>query len=185
MDTPNPFNKAILLENFMKTISFVHCNTAMDDADAVNFCKLINKTKNHKNSDSVSYDAVKCFRMMNVGVIDVNKDNHSYYDYIIQKDCDILTNISVHAEKKIKLSYFIGNIECDFNKITELVLCKIIYDDIKLRITFLERPITQDEFKIYSRRYFIDKTPRRLLLNSAVKTKYLGYLNGNVHIIGE
>lgn len=187
MDFPKPFDKAITLENFMKTTPILHCNAAEDDAEAISFCDYINEHENYKAAYacSASYDAVNCFRMMNVGVMNVDANNNSYYDYIIQKDCDILTDIRVQTERRVKLSYFIGSVKYDFDKITELILCKIIYDDIKLRITFLERPITQDEFKVFSRRYFIDKTPRKSLLNSAIKTNYLGYMNGKVYMLGK
>ena len=57
----------------------------------------------------------------------------------------------------IEVSYIIGNRLFTTEKIKEFVMCASIYTEFKLRLTFLEKPKNNDEFKIIIRNHLINK----------------------------
>ena len=57
-------------------------------------------------------------------------------------------------------------------------MCASIYTEFKIRLTFLEKPKNNNEFKIVFKNYIINRKNRELLLKNPVKTKYINYING-------
>ena len=53
-----------------------------------------------------------------------------------------------------------------------------MYNDFQIRVTFLEKQTTNDEFKILSRYYLINPEDRKKLATSKVETENIIYSNG-------
>ena len=63
-------------------------------------------------------------------------------------------------------------------KIKEFVMCASMYTEFKLRLTFLEKPKNNDEFKIIIRNHLINTKDRQLLTKKPVKTEFINYIDG-------
>jgi len=53
-----------------------------------------------------------------------------------------------------------------------------MYNDFQIRVTFLEKQTTNDEFKIHSRYYVVNSDDKKYLKTSRVVTKNIIYSDG-------
>ena len=79
---------------------------------------------------------------------------------------------------KVKLNYNIGDTKYIPEEFNEFVIIASQYNDFKIRVIFLEKPTTDDEFKILSRYYLINSQDRKILATNKIITKNNIYSNG-------
>ena len=98
----------------------------------------------------------------------------------MEKNCDIISDINFVSPKKlnVKLTYYIGGIEYKYKEINELLLVCGIYNEFKIRITFLEKPSIDDEFSFSSKMYVLKPKCVDRLRHNTVHTKNNIYHNG-------
>jgi hypothetical protein len=166
----------IKLYDFLSSKRILHDDLSTDSKDATEFL-----VKNAKIADIVSYDHTKHIAMYNVAMLEVDKDGKHFYEYNVNRDnIDIIQNI--HTDNQdLKLSYYAGGVEYTSDELTEFILCAAMYSDFKIRVTFLKKPKSEDEFKIYSRHYIVSGEcgkDRKELMKNTIITNNILYYNG-------
>lgn len=137
-------------------------------------------SENEKNFDIITYNQKNYYPMKNVSVLNKDNNGNYYYDVDVDKIGDIVDNINITSCKNLKLktSYIINCEEYMEDEFNEFVLVAALYTNLKIRITFLEKPLIDDILKINLRYYFLQQKDRRLLIQNKVKTKSNKYFGG-------
>jgi len=169
MTTVNIIN----LKKFLSNKKILHSETTYTYDDAILF--LI---KNEQNADIITYNIIHFLPLDNV--IEIDTYGYYFYEFIVKRDGDIVDNIYFESPSNlnVKLNYYIGNIKYIPEEVNEFVMVSSQYNDFKIRVTFLDKPITNDECKIILRYYLINLQDRKLLIQSNVITKNITYCNG-------
>lgn len=162
-------------EQFMESNKILHSETISNQEDGL---KLL--IENEKEYSGASYNTTEKFMIFNQALLKCDSDGNYYYEYELQRWCDMINNISVESlsNKKFELSYYIGTVKYDFTKVNEVILIALQYQNAYLRITFLEKPSMEDEYEIRIRHNFLAPEPRKRLARSRIKTNYLKYACG-------
>ena len=163
------------LDNFLVNKKIIHSTTATKYIEGLTF--FLN---NEKNADIITYNSTINFLINNIDIFKINDKGYKYYEILIEKTGDIIDDIHLENTNNlnIEVSYIIGNRLFTTEKIKEFVMCASIYTEFKIRLTFLEKPKNNNEFKIVFKNYIINRKNRELLLKNPVKTKYINYING-------
>ena len=137
-------------------------------------------SENEKNFDIITYNQINYYPMENVSVLNKDNNGNYYYDVNVDKIGDIVDNINITSSKNLKLktSYIINCEEYMEDEFNEFVLVAALYTNLKIRITFLEKPLIDDILKINLRYYFLQQKDRHLLIQNKVKTKSNKYFGG-------
>ena len=164
----------IVLSNFLNSKRILHSD-ATDFAGAMNFF-----LENEENSDAITYYDTRHFLLMGVQVLEIDKNGHHFFEISVKRHGDIVDNISVESlsSLNVAISYNIGGTEYAHSEIDEFVLVAGVYQDFVIRITFLQKPTIDSEFKIMSRYYILNSRDRKLLNQSQVFTRNCFYVNG-------
>jgi len=168
------FRKFIDFQDFL-TNKKIFTSNFLNEYDAAKY--LLN---NKENMDIITYNFTRHFSMFNVDVLEKDKNENYYYDVSVDKIGDIVDNIGVKSGENIKLqlSYIIGNNEYQQEQFNEFVIISAKYTSLKIRITFLEKPLMDSEFKINLRYYLLQDNYRELLISHQVMTKNNKYYGG-------
>jgi hypothetical protein len=76
----------------------------------------------------------------------------------------------------MELSYNIGVNMYTHDELSEILLCATPYNQVKIRITFLDKPKIDDEFDLVSRHYILSLKHRKT--DSTVYNKNTMYKDG-------
>ena len=163
------------LKEFLENKKIIHSTTATKYIEGLTF--FLN---NEKNADIITYNSTINFLINNIDIFKINDKGYKYYEISIERAGDIIDDIHLENTNNlnIEVSYIIGNRLFTTEKIKEFVMCASIYTEFKIRLTFLEKPKNNNEFKIVFKNYIINRKNRELLLKNPVKTKYINYING-------
>lgn len=164
----------IVLSNFLKSKRILHSD-ATDFAGAMNFF-----LENEEKTDAITYYDTRHFLLMGVQVLEIDKNGHHFFEISVKRHGDIVDNISFESLSSLNvvISYNIGGTEYAHSEIDEFVLVAGVYQDFVIRITFLQKPTIDSEFKIMSRYYILNSQDRKLLTHSKVLTRNCFYTNG-------
>lgn len=121
--------------------------------------------------DAITYNSIRKFSIANIGVLEKDKNDHFFYEYTIERTSDIVDNISLECSANLKavLSYNIGGKLYEKEQIKKIIFIAAPYTEFKHRITFLEKPKTEDTFQVIMRNYIWNSQDRKLLAQSKVK----------------
>jgi hypothetical protein len=166
---------AINLEDFLLSKRILHSNIINNYQDAINF--YIN---NKHNTDIVTYTSIRHFVLFNISVLEKDEEDNYFYEFSIQRSGDRIDDIHFESDSNmnVQMSYYIGDIKYTPEEINEFIIIHSQYYNLQIRITFLEKPTMNDEFKIISRYYIINAQDRRILATSNIETKNMVYSNG-------
>jgi len=144
---------------FMKNSTIIHCDTAMNYYNALEFFIL------HKEQiDMVTYNNTNRFLLFSTGILQTDENNNYFFEFTPKRDIDIMDNIKIEPiNNNVKITYFIGEIEYDPQIVKEFVIVAASYHEFKIRLTFLEKPTENFEFFIYSRNYIMKNNIRKKL----------------------
>jgi len=165
----------INLHDFLSSKRILHNETDCNYHDALKFF-----IENKENADIITYENTRHFSLLYVGVLERDADGNFYYQFSVKRDGDIIDNICYESINGInaQLSYYIGGDKYLPEEIDKFVIASSMYHDFQIRVTFLEKQTTNDEFKILSRYYLINPEDRKKLATSKVETENIIYSNG-------
>jgi hypothetical protein len=113
-------------------------------------------------SDVVSYDTQKNLVLFNVAVLEVDKNGDYIYEYLLERQADIIDNIHIiSSNSNVKMTYIIGGMEYD--KINTFLSVVAQYHEFKLKLIFTD-PKVEDKISICYRNYLINSDLRNNLL---------------------
>jgi len=165
----------INLQNFLSSKRILHNETDFDYNDALKYF-----IENQDNADIITYKNTRHFSLLNVSVLERDADGKFYYQFSIDRHGDIIDNICFESISGIpaQLSYYIGGDKYMPEEINKFVIASSMYHDFQIRVTFLEKQTTNDEFKILSRYYLVNTEDKKKLTTSKVETENIIYYNG-------
>lgn len=167
------------LYDFLSTKQIIHNDTITDYLDAIKFF-----IENKEQANMITYNYIKHFSICNVSILETDKEGNYFYEFSVERHGDIIDNIHFESPNiNAQLTYYIGGIKYSPEEVNEFLIVSAPYHDFKIRVTFLEKPTFDDEFKILGRYYILDSPDRKLLAAEKVKTKNNIYNNGMCHRI--
>ena len=124
--------------------------------------------------------------LMNTDVLKIDNIGQYYYEFSPDRNCDIIDEIKYvpFTNLDAKLTYYISSIEYPPEDFNEFLFCSALFNEFKVRITFIRKPKIDDKFKINSRHWLLDSTSQ-LLRRSKVITKYNIYYDGVCKILND
>lgn len=160
-------------KNFINSKSIKHSDEANDYLSGLKF--LI-----QSEADIVTYNRIDKLLLFNVAVLNIDKDGNYFYDYPINRNYDIIDNISFNStNKNIKMTYTLSKLEYDI--LNEFISISAPYNEFLLRFTFTEKPSIDDIIEIKYRNYLINSKDRELLSKNMVVTDTHKYSDGGMH----
>ena len=121
-------------------------------------------------SDIVSYNTQKNLTLFNVAVLEVDKKGNYIYEYILERQADIIENIYIiSSNDNIKMTFIIGGEEYDYINTFIPILSQ--YHEFKLKFIFSEKPTMDDKISIYYKNYLIKSDLRKELIITKGKTR--------------
>lgn len=164
----------INLQDFLSSKRILH-DGKCEYYDALRFF-----IENQDNADIITYESTRHFSLLNVSVLERDADGKFYYQFNIDRHGDIIDNIRFESISGIpaQLSYHIGGDKYMPEEVDKFVIVSSMFHDFQIRVTFLEKPTCNDEFKILSRYYLVNSEDRKKLEMSKVITKNIIYGDG-------
>jgi len=171
----NLITNMINLNDFLSSKRILHNETPCEYNNALRFF-----IENQDNADIITYENTRHFSLLNVSVLERDADGKFFYQFSVKRDGDIIDNISFESISGIpaQLSYYIGGDKYMPEEVDKFVIASSMYHDFQIRVTFLEKQTTNDEFKILSRYYLVNTEDRQKLAKSIVETENIIYSNG-------
>jgi hypothetical protein len=128
-------------------------------------------------SDIVSYDTQKKLVLFNVAVLEVDKNGDYIYEYLLERQADIIDNIHIiSSNSNVKMTYIIGGMEYD--KINTFLSVAAQYHEFKLKLIFTD-PKVDDKISICYRNYLINSDLRKQIIKkNIIKTDTHVYHSG-------
>jgi len=158
--------RVINYENFMKDKTNYYDNTLLSYVGGI---KLLGEKSN--NYDMVSYDDL-------IKISITNYYNY-YYDYEFTRDCDIISNFTFYNnDPNIRLVFLIGNNYYEINELEYFLFVSCMYEKLKLRILFNEKPIINKEINIKIKKHLCNTNLRKQLMTNIITTKINIYNHG-------
>ncbi len=167
---------AINLQEFLSSKTILHSDSACEFDDVL---RII--IENKPTADIITYNNTRHFLLSRMGDLEKDIDEHYFYEFTVDNNGDIVDNIRFETASNLTvlLSYNIGGINYTPEELDEFVIVSSQYNNLTIRVTFLEEPTADDEFNIISKYYFIINLQyRKLLATSTVITKSNIYSNG-------
>jgi hypothetical protein len=171
---PFPENR-VYFDEFMKNKKILHIETAVTSSDGL---KIL--SENEKKCDMITFNTVEKITYDVDSTSRVNRDGIYYYSHEFTNDCDIIDNVRVELLSPVNfsLSYIIGGLPYEFEKVTELLLASTKHHVFKLRINFQTTPQTGGEIKLYCRKYLMKPQDKDWLVRYPIQTKHMRYMSG-------
>lgn len=163
------------LQDFFSSKKILYNETPCEYNNALRFF-----IENQESADIITYENIRHFSLLNVSVLERDTDGKYFYQFSIKRDGDIIDNIRYQSISGIpaQLSYYIGGDKYMPEEVDKFVITSSMYHDFQIRVTFLEKQTTNDEFKILSRYYLVNTEDRKKLATSRVETENIIYDNG-------
>jgi len=136
--------------------------------------------ENREDADAITYNSVRHFSINNIAILELDNEGNYFYEFSVDRHGDIIDNIFLEHLPNVNavLSYYIGSKNYSPNEVKKFVVCASIYYDFKIRVTFLEKPNLNDEFKIIMRNYLLETGDRKRLATNPLKCDNIRYYNG-------
>ena len=136
-----------------------------------------------KKIDGITYYFINHFSLVNIEVLKIDEFGQYYYEFSPERMGDIIDEIKYESltDLNAKLTYYIGGVDYIPDEFNDFVFVSAPYCELKVRITFMKKPVFDDKFKIKSRYWILDNETRLLLINhnkNKVITKYNIYSDG-------
>jgi len=165
----------INLQDFLSSKRILHNETHCEYNNALRFF-----IENQDNADIITYENTRYFSLLNVSVLERDADGNFFYQFSVKRDGDIIDNICYESISGIpaQLSYYIGGDKYMPEEVDKFVIASSMYHDFQIRVTFLDKQTTNDEFKILSRYYLVNTDDRKKLATNRVETENNIYMNG-------
>jgi hypothetical protein len=157
-------------DNYIKSKIINHNDSIYTYQDAIKY--LIDS-----KSDIISYNTKKTLMLFNIAILKVDKNNNYIYEYIIEKQFDIIDNIHfISSNKNVKMIFIIGNEEYD--NINTFIGLLSQNQEFKLKFIFTEPRVGNEIFICY-KNYLLNSNEKYLLNNVInVSTDTNIYSNG-------
>ncbi len=160
-------------EDVMNNLIIEHSETINDYVNGLRF--LIDS-----QCDGISYKKYRQFSLLNVGVLEKDGNGNYFYEFNLDRDGDIYDNFNFESNNNITISYIINsNI---YNTLNEFIVVASQYNDIKIRVTFLDKPNNNDEFRLSYRVYLLESDNRNQFMKNSIMTRTNFYSNGVCNI---
>jgi hypothetical protein len=166
----------INLYDFIKEKEFIHYQRTYSYTEGLRL--LIQKPK---LVHGISYYFTNHISLMNIEALKNDDNGQYYYEFTPARIGDIIDEIKYESSTNLdsKLTYYISEIEYLSEEFNEFLFISSPYNEFKIRITFMRKPVFHDKFKINSRYWLLDIEPRLLLQRTnKVITKYNIYNGG-------
>lgn len=129
--------------------------------------------------DLIGYSYLKKLLILNIPILESNNDGKYYYEYIFNRDCDIISGFNfIATDLDVTFTFICGYDEYNILNIKEFLLTSSIFNELKLRITFNKIPEINKEILIYYCKYICNNDIRNYLNNNKIITSSLIYNNG-------
>ncbi len=125
----------------------------------------------------LSYDTQKTLELFNVAVLEVDINGDYIYEYLLERQADIIDNIHIiSSNSNVKMTYIIGGMEYD--KINTFLSVAAQYHEFKLKLIFTD-PKVEDKISICYRNYLINSDLReQIVKKNIIKTDTHVYHSG-------
>lgn len=165
----------INLYDFIKEREFIHHSEILSYTEGLTLL-----VQQPKYVSGITYNFTEHISLVNVDVLKIDDTGQYYYEFSPERNGDIIDEIKYEqlTDLDAELTYNIGGIDYLSKEVNEFLFVSALYNEFKVRITFMRKPEINDKFKINSRYWLIDSEPRRLLQRSKVITKYNIYDGG-------
>jgi len=165
----------INLRDFLSSKRILHNETPCEYNCALRFF-----IENQGNADIITYENIRHFSLLNVSVLERDTEGNFFFQFSVKREGDIIDNISFESISGIpaQLSYYIGGDKYMPEEVDKFVIASSMYHDFQIRVTFLKKQTTNDEFKIHSRYYLVNTEDRQKLATSRVETENIIYGDG-------
>jgi len=165
----------INLRDFLSSKRILHNETPCEYNCALRFF-----IENQGNADIITYENIRHFSLLNVSVLERDTEGNFFFQFSVKREGDIIDNISFESISGIpaQLSYYIGGDKYMPEEVDKFVIASSMYHDFQIRVTFLKKQTTNDEFKILSRYYLVNTEDRQKLATSRVETENIIYGDG-------
>jgi hypothetical protein len=167
------------LYNFLSDKTIIHSEYATDYKTGLLFF-----VENKKCADAITYNSVRHFSIYNISMFELDEKGNYFYEFSIDKNGDIIDNITLEHLPNInaQLTYYISSKKFLPEEVNKFVICAAMYTDFKVRVTFLEKPDINSEFRVIMRNYLLQSELREMISNSplGVKCGNIRYYNGIV-----
>ena len=169
---------SVNLANFLSTLRILHHEPLMEYNDA-----LLYFLQNRAIADIITYQNERTFVLMNLSILEKDANANPFYQFSIKREGDIVDNIRFESTSNlnVQLSYYIGGSMYLPEDVSEFVIIASAYNDFEIRITFLEQPSVDAEFKIRARYYLLLSDDREKLMHSKLETQNMIYSSGMCH----
>jgi hypothetical protein len=134
--------------------------------------EALKELENHK---ATYYQEGYSFKVNNIGVLQIDKDNRTFYDFVIPRNCDIISNF------KSNISYKIIVNERELDVVDYIILVASPYTEFKCR--FYIRPEWTDlHFRLNYNCILLSNDDRVKLVMNDVTTDYFDYSKGTCKV---
>jgi hypothetical protein len=129
-------------------------------------------------ADIVSYNTQKNLVLFNVAVLEVDKNGDYIYEYLLERQADIIDNIHiVSSNNNVKMKFIIGGEEYD--NINTFLSVVAQYHEFKIKLIITE-PKIDDKISICYRNYLLNSDLREKITTrgNIIKTDTNIYTDG-------
>lgn len=168
-------SQIIDLYDFLSKKTIIHSENATNHKDG-----LIFFVENNKHADAITYNSVRHFLINNISMLELDDKGNYFYEFSVDKHSDIIDNIFFEKSSNLsaQFTYYIGVKRYLPEEVKKFVVVAAIYNDSKIRVTFLEKPNANDEFKVIMRNYLLNTEERKSLARGHIKCDDIIYFNG-------
>jgi hypothetical protein len=170
-------SQIIDLYDFLSNKIIIHSEDVTNHKDG-----LILFIENKEHADAITYNSVRHFSINNISMLELDEKGNFFYEFSVDRNGDIIDNIILGHLSNInaQLTYYISGKRFLPNEVKKFVFCCAMYNDLKIRVTFLEKPNANDEFRIIMRNYLLDPIDRKSLATNplGVECDNIRYYNG-------
>jgi hypothetical protein len=169
---------------FMSNLTVLHSYGATNFIEGLEFFvlnegKIIKKEINEREINAITYDNTDKFLLFSNNSLQTDIDSNYYFEYTPKRECEIMDNINIKPiDKNIIISYYIGGHKYDPHVVKEFVFVSAMYNEFKIRFTFLEMPTENYEFSVCSRNYILKNDLRNYMRNNTLITDSMRYFEG-------
>ena len=163
-------------EEYMKDKSVFILNNDKNLEYYESFKILIEK---EKEFSMIKYNYHKNLLVLNIAVMECDNNGKYYYDYEIERDCDIIDDFKFIAnDLDVTFKFICGLNEFSIDEIKSFLLVSAMYNQLKLRITFNEISRTNKEISIYYSKYLCKTDIKKELMKNRIITPSIIYNQG-------
>jgi|688.fasta_scaffold556814_2 hypothetical protein len=160
----------MLYADFIKSKRIIHNDSIDTYFDGIKY--LI-----ESEADIVSYNTRKNLVLFNAAILEVDKNGNYIYEYLLEREADIISNICiVSSNKNVKMTFIIGGEE--YEHIDKFLSVVSQYHAFKIKLLFTE-PKVEDKISLIYTNYLLNTHLRQNIINEhIIKTDTNIYTTG-------